>query len=95
MVKEDSPKANSANEGEIFSEVEGVQQQYPGKPVHRERLFPNGTCTKQLSTAMQASKPLLPVGGRLKYFVNEWYKFTSNPSILDTVKACTLTLTAF
>ena len=35
---------------------------------------------------MQASKPHLPVGGRLKYFVSEWYKLTSDPRVIDTVK---------
>ena len=41
---------------------------------------------------MQASKPHLPVGGRLKYFINEWYKLTSDPSILDTVKGMHINL---
>ena len=35
---------------------------------------------------MKASKPHLPVGGRLKHFVSEWYKITSDPRILDIVK---------
>ena len=35
---------------------------------------------------MQASRPELPVGGQLKNFLSEWYKITSDPRIIDTVK---------
>ena len=41
---------------------------------------------------MQASKPHLPVGGHLKYFVNEWYKLTSDPNVIDTVKGMHINL---
>ena len=41
---------------------------------------------------MQASKPHLLVGGRLKYFVNEWYKLTSDPNVIDTVKGMHINL---
>ena len=44
---------------------------------------------------MQASKPNIPIGGRLKYFVKEWYKLTSDPRVIDMVKGMHITLDKF
>ena len=45
--------------------------------------------------AMQASKPNIPIGGRLKFFVHEWYKLTSDPRVIDIVKGMHITLDKF
>ena len=60
--------------------------QFPLKPREWPRPFPKGTSTIELTEAMKESKPHLPVGGRLKHFVSEWYKITSDPRVLDIVK---------
>ena len=45
--------------------------------------------------AMTHFKPHLPVGGHLKYFLSEWRKITSDPSVLDIVKGMHIELTDF
>ena len=37
-------------------------------------------------------KPEIPVGGRLKYFITEWYKITTDPQIINMVKGCDIPL---
>ena len=69
-----------------------VQIQFPVKPRGQTRPFPKGSCTTQLKKAMQASKPHIPVGERLKYFLAEWYKLTSDPAIIDTVRGMHINL---
>ena len=33
-------------------------------------------------------KPHIPIGGRLKYFTNEWYKLTKDKTIISMTKGC-------
>ena len=64
----------------------GRRHHFPTKPRDRPRLLPKGSSTQQLNRAMQASKPELLVGGRLRHFLSQWYNITSDPCIIDTVK---------
>ena len=38
-----------------------------------------------MKASIEPKKPHLPVGGRLRFFKNEWYKHTSDPKILDMI----------
>ena len=60
--------------------------QFPTKSANRSRPLPKGMSTEQLKKVMEANKPYHPVGGRLKYFIKEWFKLISDPTIIDRVK---------
>ena len=41
---------------------------------------------------MSIPLPNIPVGGRTKYFINEWFKITHDPFVIECIKGCKLDL---
>ena len=69
---------------EQYPESSGAQQAW--EP-------PRQTANQALLDAMTPEMPDIPVGGRLKHFVNRWKNITSDSSILDIVTGMHIELT--
>ena len=72
------------------------RQDYRSRKDHynnsgRSRGTPNNLNLRKLKSSTPL--PHIPVGGRLRFFLDEWKKFTSDPFILDMVSGMSLDLT--
>ena len=81
---------NSSKPAPQHTPQTGSWPQPKPKPPTPVTMTSSADNSKVLSQFPLIPSPHIPVGGRLKHFISQWYKLTHDPTVINMVKGCSV-----